>query len=347
MDYTVARSGRAALSARRAGRGFRKVRALMKTCNLSLATVVLGALAVCYSACSAQGQDNTIPGGTTGPRNTGGSGEVAGTSSSSGGSGPVVTGSGGSAVAHPNGGSPPASSGGSHFNTGVGGAIASSGGHGPTVGTGGSGTSTTPGGCTAAVGAATELAIDDLEDGDNVINPIGSRVGYWYTYNDGTATQVPDPKALFKPTAPGSTLSPKGAASTSGPAFTTYGAGMGFDFHNIMMTPCLYDATAYKGITFYAKATAALAIKAMVKTAATTSSSSGGTCAAKCDDHFALKAALTTAWTKYTITFGAATFAQEGFGTAATFDKTKLLGMQFQVAKDLKFDFSVDDLTFF
>src|SRR4051812_50086185 len=37
----------------------------MKTCNLSLATVVLGALAVSYSACSAQGQDNTYPGGPT------------------------------------------------------------------------------------------------------------------------------------------------------------------------------------------------------------------------------------------------------------------------------------------
>lgn len=323
----------------------------MKTCNLSLATVALGALAVSYAACSAQGIDNTIPGGTSAPPASGGNGQTtAGSGNSSGGSGPgPATGSGGF-VSHPGtgGSGTTPGAGGSKFNTGVGGATtATSGGRGP-VGTGTGGSGTVSGGCPAAVGVATALPIDDLEDGDNVITTAGSRVGYWYTYNDGTATQVPDPKALFKPTAPGSTLSAKFAAATSGPAFTTYGAGMGFDFNNVMMKPCPYDATAYSGITFYAKSngTAGLAIKAMVKTAATTASSSGGTCTAMCDDHFALKSTLTTAWAKYTITFSAATFAQEGFGTKAAFDKTKVLGMQFQVAKDLKFDFSIDDITF-
>jgi hypothetical protein len=326
----------------------------MKTCNLSLATVVLGALAVSYSACSAQGQDNTVPGGTSAPR-AGSSSDTAGSSSNStGGAPPVVTGSGGSPV-HPSAGGPPASVAGS-FNTGVGGSMTSSAGSkgGGTAGTatGGAGAPATTGGCLAAVGAATEVLIDDLEDGDNAIRPIGSRIGYWYTYNDGTGTQVPAPTALFKGTAPGSTTSPMFAATTSGPAFTSYGAGMGFDFNNTASKSCPYNASAYTGIKFYAKANtgnmAMMALKAMIKIPATTpTTADSGACAAKCEDHFYLKPApvLTATWTQYTMPF--ASIAQDGFGTATTFDKTKILAMQFQVATNVKFDFSVDDITFY
>jgi len=316
----------------------------MKTRNLSVATVVLGALAVYYSACSAQGIDNTIPGGTNAPSAGSGNGQSAGTANGSGGSAPI-TGSGGS-VAHPaTGGSSPGA-GGNKFNTGVGGAT--TGGHGP-VGTGGSATgsggSATVGGCKAAVGAATELlTIDDLEDGDNVITPAGSRLGYWYTFNDGSATQVPDPKALFKPTAGGSTATPKFAATTSGPAFTIYGAGMGFDFNNTASKSCPYDASAYSGITFWAKGNVAM-LKAMIKIPATTpTTADGGTCAAMCEDHFNVKATLTSAWKQFSMPF--ATITQDKFGTAATFDKAHILAVQFQVPQAVPFDISIDDIAF-
>jgi len=325
----------------------------MKTCNLSLATVVLGALAVSYAACAAKGQDNTVPGGTTGPRAGSSNGEeTAGTTNTGTAGAPPVTGSAGAAT-HPSGGA--TSSAGGGFNTGVGGTFTVGGR--PGVGTAGAATGSsggpaTTGGCKAAAGLATELVIDDLEDGDNVLTPAGSRVGYWYTFNDGTGVQVPAPSVLFKPTAPGSTMSPKFAATTSGPAFTSYGAGMGFDFNNTASKSCPYDASAYKGISFYAKANsgnmAMMALKAMIKIPATTATTAdSGTCATKCDDHFYLKPApvLTTTWTKYSITF--ASVAQDGFGTVATFDKSKILAVQFQVAKDVKFDFSIDDIAFF
>jgi hypothetical protein len=329
----------------------------MKAFDLSLGTVVLGALAVSYAACSAQGQDNSVPGENTVGHASGSTGSAGSPSNASGGA-PPVTGTGGSPVVHPSGGSPAAAGGG--FNTGVGGAVTSLGGR-PGVGSGGtaSGGSGAPStsGCQVKAGTATDLLIDDLEDGDNVIRPIGSRTGYWYTFNDGTGTQVPDPNTLFHGTSPGSTLSPMFAATTSGPAFTSYGAGMGFDFNNTAMKACPYDASAYKGITFYAKANAAnmtgMTLKAMIKIPATTPvAQASGACAAtsKCEDHYALKPApaLTMTWTKYTITFAsAATFGQNGFGTAATFDPSKIIAMQFQVDKNVKFDFSVDDITFF
>jgi hypothetical protein len=355
MDYTHAGSSRAALSARHAGRGFRKVCALMKTCNLSLATVALGALAISYSACGAQGQDNTVPPS----HNNGQAGSTSG--SSAGSAGTPVTGSAGTPVTS-GAGAPPTTFAGA-FNTGAGGAVTSGGGTGKAGGTGTAGAATggagapPVGGCTVAAGTIADLLIDDLEDGDNTIRPLGKRVGYWYTFNDGTtgAVQVPAPKDLFKGTAPGSTATPMFAAITSGPAFTKYGAGMGFDFNNTAAKSCPYNASAYTGIKFWAKANAGnmalMALTAMIKIPATTpSTSSSGTCTAMCEDHYSLKPApvLTTTWTQYTITFASATtFGQNNFGTPVAFDKSKIIAMQFQVAKDFAFDFSVDDITFY
>jgi hypothetical protein len=324
----------------------------MKTCNLSLATVVVGALAISYSACSAQGEDNSYQGG---PVSHAGNSTSSGGQVASGGSPTVPSGTAGS-VTHPAGGSAPHAGG--SFNTGVGGSTTSGGGR-PGTGSGGTptggGGTPTAGGCKVAVGIAAEKLIDDLEDGDGTISGAGSRVGYWYTYNDGTGVQVPAPKSVFMGHAPGNTTS-KLAAVTSGPAFTIYGAGMGFDFNNNGKS-CPYDASAYSGIKFWAKANsgnmASMALTAMVKIPATTpTTADGGTCAAMCEDHYALKPApvLTTTWTEYTITFATAataTFGQNSFGTVVPFDKSKILAMQFQVAKGVKFDFSVDDITFF
>jgi len=328
----------------------------MKTCNLSLATVVVGALAVSYSACSAQGQDNTQPrpSGNAGSFSGAGSPGTPGTGGGPSGAGAPGFPSAGSAgvPAHPSAGAPASNGGG--FNTGAGGATTSGGAH-NTAGaatTGGAGAPAV-GGCKAAAGTIADLLIDDLEDGDNTIRPLGSRVGYWYTYNDGSGVQVPAPTATFKGTAPGSTASPMFAATTSGPAFTIYGAGMGFDFNNTAMKSCPYDASAYTGIKFWAKANAGnmatMALKAMIKIPATTpSTSDGGACATKCEDHFYLKPApvLTTTWTQYSMPF--ASIAQDGFGTpVSAFDKAHILAMQFQVAMGVAFNFSIDDITFY
>ena len=324
----------------------------MKTCNLSLATVVVGALAISYSACSAQGEDNSYP---AGPVSHAGNSNASGGQLAGGGSPTVPSGTGGS-VAHPAGGS--ASHAGGSFNTGVGGATTSGGRPGTAAGgstTGGGGRPATSGGCAVTVGLATELLIDDLEDGDGLISGAGSRVGSWYTYNDGTvgATQVPAPLSPFKGKAPGSTATPKFAATTSGPKFTTWGAGMGFTFNNPGAKACPYNASAYKGIKFWAKSnTTAIALKAMIKIPGTTpTTADSGTCVAsttvKCEDHYYLKPApmLTTAWAQYDLAFASA--AQDGFGAVVPFDKASIIAMQFQVAMSVAFDISIDDLTFY
>ncbi len=320
----------------------------MKTRKLSVATFVLGALGASIAACSAQSSG-------TPPREDGGG------NSSSGGSGTVIGSSGSGVVAA--GGTGVVTTGGS---TGVAG-TSSTGVAGSTTipaggATGAGGAAPTPGSCVVAAGVATDLDIDDLEDGDNTIEALGSRIGYWYTYNDGTATQIPAPDPTgaipFKPATGGhpcsnakcimmgSTLF---SANTSGPMFTTWGAGLGFDFNNTAKKSCVYNATAYSGIKFWAMGNVAIA--AMVKIPATTQSTSdSGTCTttAMCEDHYAINEVLASAWTQYTITFAdATTFKQAGWGVPVAFDKTNIIAMQFQVAKGAAFNFSIDDITFF
>jgi hypothetical protein len=206
------------------------------------------------------------------------------------------------------------------------------------------------GGCATAVGAATDLPIDDLEDGNNGILATGHRAGYWYTYNDGTAVQVPAPAAQFMAAMPGH--GGMFAAHTSGPAFMAWGAGLGFDFNNTAMKSCPYNASAYAGIKFWAKGNVTL--KTMVKIPATTLVASGGSCVAtatgKCEDHFALTPApaLTAVWAQYTLDFANPTvFAQGKWGIPTTFDKANILAVQFQVDPMMAFDFSIDDVAFY
>jgi len=325
----------------------------MKTCNLSLATVVVGALAISYSACSAQGLDNAYPGG---PVSHAGNSNSSGGQLASGGSATTVPNGAGGSTTHAAGGS--ASHSGGSPNTGVAGATTSGGRPGSASGgsaTGGGGRPATSGGCTVTTGIATELLIDDLEDGDGLISGAGSRVGSWYTYNDSTpgAVQTPAPMSTFKGTAPGSTTSPKFAATTKGPKFTTWGAGMGFTFNNPGSKACPYNASAYKGIRFWAKTNStAVALKAMIKIPGTTpTTADSGTCVAsttnKCEDHYYLKPSpmLTTAWKQYDLSFASA--AQDGFGAVVPFDKTNIIAMQFQIAMDVAFDISIDDVTFY
>ena len=312
----------------------------MKTRELSLATFVLAAFGASIAACGAHG--------TTGAPEPG----VGATGAGTGSAGAPVTlpGAGSSGSLGHVAGAPAAHAG----ATGVAGAGVSFGGA-PAAGgaaTGGAGVPATTG-CVAAVGTMADLLIDDLEDGDGAVKVLGSRKGYWYTFNDGTGVQVPTSSATipFMPAAGGYPATSLFAATTSGPAFTTWGAGIGFHFNEAGSNLCAYNATAYAGIKFWAKTTAPL--KAMVQIPATTAQTSltatdAPACVGTmCNDHFYLAVPITAAWTEYTVDFAATTFKQEGWGTPATFDKSKLIGVQFQVGKGVAFNFSVDGITFY
>jgi hypothetical protein len=325
----------------------------MKTLHLPLATVIVGALGVAYAGCATQSELN--PPDSTNTNGGGAFNAAGGSTSGPGGS------SGGPPVAY-YAGAPAATYAGAPGASGAfsaAGAFGSSAGAPVISGAAGSAAAGAPalGGCVAAMGTIADLPIDDLEDVNNAIMMIGHRAGFWYTYNDGMGTQTPTANKTipFLPEAGGHAS--MFAAHTVGTAFPMY-AGMGFDLNNTVGKSCVYDASAYAGIKFWAKGN--VAIKAMVKMPATTAATSdSGTCLAKCEDHYYLKPAPTLGadWAQYTITFGSASFAQEGWGQVVpTFDKTQVIGVQFQVVATgippaattiPAFDFSIDDVAFY
>lgn len=220
-----------------------------------------------------------------------------------------------------------------------------------TMGSGG-----TSGADAPSTGPTTVVAsmIDDMEDNDGSINTLDGRVGAWYSYNDETAagTQTPPAKTAGFPMA--ALDPPRGdshfAAETTGSGFTTWGAGIGFDLNNDGTTKHPYDASAYRGIAFWAKAgpDGIGAVRVNVQDVQT--APEGGVCdktATKgCNDHRGSNISLTKDWKQFTLPFDK--MKQIGFGMAYPDFKTdQLFAIQFQVGANVKFDFYLDDIGFY
>ncbi|HTN83782.1 MAG TPA: hypothetical protein VL242_08855 [Sorangium sp.] len=189
--------------------------------------------------------------------------------------------------------------------------------------------------------------LDDLEDGDGAIVRCKDRVGNWYTYNDGTrgGTQSPLPGRPFVPVSPGHEPSMY-AAHVAGSGFVTRGAGMGFDLNLAPGGAKLsYDASAYSGLTFWAKATAPTHI--YVNFPDRNTDLEGGVCAGSgCGDHFGEGLDITTEWAQYTVMFAALSTDGWGVPAPAAFDAAHAYSVEFHTAKSTVFDMSVDDIAF-
>jgi hypothetical protein len=218
----------------------------------------------------------------------------------------------------------------------------------PPSDTGTPGTDTTPPPPVDSGPCSTSL-IDDME-ADGGIKKVCGRQGFWYTYNDATtgATQTPLAGGTFvhELITPARGSSTKAAHTTGSAGFTTWGAGMAFDLNNPGGTSpkSTYSAAAYTGITFFAKASATITVRVNVSTPPTEPGPVGSCTGTKCSDHYGKAITLSTAWTPVTLTFGE--LAQQGWGTPATFDKSRVIAVQFQVDKSTAFDFWIDDIAF-
>ena len=195
-----------------------------------------------------------------------------------------------------------------------------------------------------------ENMIDDLDDGDPALLKRGGRIGSWYTYNDMTATgeQTPAMGEPFMP-APGGAGGSPYAANTHGTGFTVWGSGMGFDLNNQMNVKAVYSAAAFTGIAFKAKGSGP--VRAAVMIAGVISSEVGGQCVPgagttdKCDDGHGSLLFLTSDWKTFKLPF--ASLQQAGWGKPVVFDSTQIMSIQFNVDKNLAFDFSIDDIGFY
>jgi hypothetical protein len=190
--------------------------------------------------------------------------------------------------------------------------------------------------------------IDDLEDGDDAIEPLEARVGYWYTNHDETAGGVQMPGERFVPTLGGVDDSAY-CAGTTGYGFTEWGAKLGVTLQQdgLVGTVLPYDITGYTGIAFRARGN--IGIDVAVPTPAVLETANGGECvtseAAPCNDFHGHPVALGANWREYELPLDA--LRQEGWGFAAPFDATQALAIEFEIGAGLTFDICIDDLRFY
>jgi hypothetical protein len=236
-------------------------------------------------------------------------------------------------------------------------AASAAGGKGGTTGKGGSPAGGGPTACTSKRATGSPTLIDDLNDNsDEILNNDG-RFGYWFTYNDGTGTQIPAPFDFtgipFAPT--------NGKACHSGSGFSTWGAGMGLSLNTNYggHTMCTYDASVFHGVSFTLSGSVTSgAAMFIVKLASVTPPEYGGTCtppsgtsvSSYCDDHFQTPIAPTT--TPQVVQVQFTHLAQSSWGLLTTWDPTTILALQWVVANGSSSpaafsDFCVDNVSFF
>lgn len=142
-----------------------------------------------------------------------------------------------------------------------------------------------------------EALIEDAEDGDSQILVREGRGGYWYTFVDPHGSRV-TPSGNFQMSSPGNNGSKhaarmSGQMASSAPNVYPY-AGVAFKIAD----HGAYDASRYKGISFWAKGPAHVRFE--LPDAYT--SPEGGYCK-DCYNDFSMDLMLTDKWERYIILF--------------------------------------------
>jgi endoglucanase len=186
--------------------------------------------------------------------------------------------------------------------------------------------------------------IDDSEDGNNNVSLKKGRNGYWYTFLDKAGSTITPANGVAFPMAAGGANGSTHAAHASGKiggGAIVY-AGMGLNFVD---PKGVYDASAYKGVSFFAKAAAPIKIRLKVPDGDT---DPDGKVCTECFNDFGQDIDLTTAWTKYVVTFASMSqLAGWGAPHPSSIDSSKLFGLQFQVnSPGADYDIWVDDIEF-
>jgi hypothetical protein len=242
-----------------------------------------------------------------------------GAESGKGSSGMGATVAGGSAAAGAEMGGSASGSAGAETSGGKAADMAGSGGSAgvaTTVAGGGSGGSS--GGSAGGGGeSATDVdPIDGMEDDDQQIDLSDGRNGYWYVGGDPTVGGVTDPPTnKFKMAMLAAADRSMYAAHLKATGFTDWGSVIGFNLVEQSGVKA-YDASAYCGVTFWAKAATAFTLRFRLPDGDT--HQAGGVCVTSgaanqlCYDHFGAFVQVTTAWKSFSVKFTGV--AQTGTG---------------------------------
>jgi hypothetical protein len=198
------------------------------------------------------------------------------------------------------------------------------------------------------------LLLDDLEDGDSLLATVGIRNGGWWISSDGTSTTTPP--ADQAPSAErilGGRCRSEYAMRVTGTGFRSWGAVMSASFRfTDELTP--YDATLYRGITFWARVGEDNDSPVRAQVQDSSSHLLGGICNPEagtpdeCYNGFgATLTGIDTEWQKFTLEFATAT-QREGWGyRAPAVDPTALYNLEWNLDANRTFDLWVDDIWFY
>jgi hypothetical protein len=186
--------------------------------------------------------------------------------------------------------------------------------------------------------------IDDFEDG-NLILSAGDRVGNWYPYGDSSGTVTADARA------PERGVHSDFGAHTTGTGFTGWGSGFGVDLNNAggqQSTKEVYDASAFTGITFWARAEAPMSVTVVFPNGDT--DAAGDICNTVtdgvCDHHWFSAVSVSTTWQRFVVPFSSATLEAGGNPAPSTFDVSRLVSVQFRMLSGLTYELWIDDVAF-
>lgn len=192
---------------------------------------------------------------------------------------------------------------------------------------------------------APEDIIEDAENGDSQAVIAGGRGGYLYTFVDDKGSSVdPGPEA-FAPS-PGGPADSRFMIRVAGKleAGGDNYAGVGLSFTD---PKAPYDASAYQGISFFARAEAGTDPHLRVKLPDTATDPDGETCK-ECYNDFGVDFAVDEEWTRYVVRWsdlaqntGWGDPRPSGLNTAAVY------GVQWQMSTPgSNFDIQIDDVAF-
>jgi endoglucanase len=191
-----------------------------------------------------------------------------------------------------------------------------------------------------------DAKIEDGEDNNNQILVQDGRAGYVYTYVDPDGSTVdPAGGAQFSMTAGGANgsqyaLHMGGQLASANIVYAALGL-------NLTDPKGPFDASKYKGISFFAKKGPGSTGKVRIKFPDKNTDPDGGVCGA-CANDFGMQLTLSEEWQKYIVPFSALR-QESGWGNPRprSVSPEAIYAIQFQVNdKGRPFDVWVDDLAF-
>ncbi len=199
-----------------------------------------------------------------------------------------------------------------------------------------------PPSCAHGTKPAADGLIDDLEDGNTLVQPLAGRDGSWWMGKADHAT-ISIPSGELQPSeggAPGSKLGMHFAGKTN--PSDSWGATLGVTF----LKAGFYDASRYAGIAFKIRS-AKPNLDVRLKVLDTNTHPDGGACAKECWNAFGRELILGTEWRDVTLMWSELTQQSDwGDPRPPMVEASKIKDVEWQIWPATEFDIWVNDVRF-